>query len=134
MAGESAPLVLTLGAQTDAIAAGASGSDSLRAPVAGVVTSVTYIPAATITGATTNNRTVSVVNRGQAGAGTTVVATLTFASGVNAPAFDEKAIPLSATAADLVVAVGDVLEFRSVFAGTGIADPGGTVNLTLSRS
>lgn len=134
MAGEAAPLVVTLTAQTDAIAAGASGSDTLRAPVAGTVQSVTYIPAATITGADTNTRTISLVNRGQAGAGSTSVASLALVSGVNATAFDEKALTLSGTAANLVVAEGDVLEFRSVFAASGLADPGGTVVITLARS
>lgn len=98
-----------------------------------VVTAVTYTPEATITGATTNNRALSVINKGQDGAGTTVVATLTFANGVNATAFDEKTITLTATAADLNVTSGDVLALFSDSNGTGIVDPGGLVKVSLAR-
>jgi hypothetical protein len=102
-------------------------------PEDGTVTSVTYIPDATITGAATNNRTLSLVNKGAAGAGSTVVATLNFASGINATAFDERAITLSVTAADLVVAEGDVLALFSDAVLTGIADPGGVVRVAVAR-
>lgn len=100
----------------------------------GTVTAVTYTPDATITGANTNSRTVNLVNKGQTGVGTTVIATLAFVSGVNATAGDEKAIPLSGTPANLVVAAGDVLEWQSVHVGTGIADPGGLVKVTIDRT
>lgn len=100
----------------------------------GAVTSVTYTPDGTITGAATNNRTVSLVNKGQTGAGSTVIATLNFGSGTNATAADEKAIPLSGTPANLVVAAGDVLEWQSTHIGTGIADPGGLVKVNIDRT
>lgn len=101
-------------------------------PQAGTVSAVTYSPVSTITGANTNTRSVSLVNKGQSGAGTTVVATLQFNSGVNAPAADEKTITLSGTAANLVVAAGDVLEWQSTAVGTGIADPGGLVSVSIN--
>jgi hypothetical protein len=72
--------------------------------------------------------------QGPGGAGTTSVASLALTSGVNAPAADEKALTLSGTPANLVVASGDVLEFDSTHVGTGIADPGGLVQVTFSRS
>jgi hypothetical protein len=100
----------------------------------GTVASVTYSPDATITGAATNNRTVSLVNKGQSGAGSTVIATLNFGNGTNAAAGDEKTIPLSGTAANLVVASGDVLEWQSTHIGTGIADPGGLVKVNIDRT
>jgi hypothetical protein len=103
-------------------------------PEAGVVVGVSYTPVTAITGAATNNRTISVVNKGQTGVGTTVIATLAFGSGVNAAANDEKALTLSATAADLVVAAGDILVFVSTHVGTGIADPGGLVQVVIDRS
>ena len=109
-------------------------STTLRVPVAGSVSAVTYIPAASQNGAATDNRTLSLINKGQAGAGTAVVATLSLASGVNLTAFDEKAITVSSPAADLVVAVGDVLQWQSLHVGTGIADPGGTVVVTIDRT
>jgi hypothetical protein len=95
----------------------------------GTVAAVAYVPLTTITGANTNTRSVSLVNLGQAGAGSTVVATLQFNSGVNATAGQAKAITLSATPANLLVTSGDVLQWQSTHIGTGIADPGGLVNV-----
>jgi hypothetical protein len=99
-------------------------------PRDGTVSAVTYTTVTAITGANTNTRSVSLVNKGQAGAGTTVVATLQFNAGVNTVAADEKAVTLSGTAADLVVVAGDVLQWQSTAVGTGIADPGGLVAVT----
>lgn len=93
------------------------------------ISGVTYTTVTAITGANTNTRSVSLVNKGQAGAGTTVVATLQFNSGVNTVAADEKTITLSVTASDLVVVAGDVLQWQSTAVGTGIADPGGLVSI-----
>lgn len=94
------------------------------------ISSITYIPNTTITGAATNNRTISVVNKGQSGVGTTSIASLNFGNGTNATAYDEKALTNSATAADLDCVAGDVLAFVSTHIGTGIADPGGVVVVT----
>lgn len=105
-----------------------------RAPSAGTVSSVTYSTVTAITGANTNTRSVSLVNKGQAGAGTTVIATLQFNSGVNTTASDEKTITLSSTAADLVVAAGDILQWQSTAVLTGIADPGGLVCVTVAAT
>lgn len=133
---DAAPLVRTLKAQVDPVpTAGVDATTELgQAPFAGSVTAVRYIPSAAITGAATNNRTVSVTNRGQAGTGTTVVATLTFAAAVNAAAHDDRAVTLSATPANLTVAAGDELSFESTHVGTGIADPGGVVEVDVARS
>lgn len=108
-----------------AVAAASSSLIPVRVPRAGTVQAVYYVPVTTITGAATNNRTHSVINKGQAGAGTTVAATLNYASGTNAPANQSRIIALSGTAADLNVAEGDVLNLSSAAVGTGIADPGG---------
>jgi hypothetical protein len=97
------------------------------APRDGTVTAVTYTTVTAITGANTNTRSVSLVNKGQAGVGAVVVATLQFDSGVNTVAADEKAITLSATPANLLLVAGDVLQWQSTAVGTGIADPGGLV-------
>lgn len=103
--------------------------------VAGTVTAVTYTPEAAVTGANTETRTLTLVNKGQAGAGTTVVGTLAFTSGVNGVAFDEKAFTLSAVAGATTVAVGDVLALVSTHSGTtGLADPGGRVEIEVARS
>jgi hypothetical protein len=105
-----------------------------QAPFDCTVSSVQYVPAATITGANTNYRSVTLFNKGQAGAGTTTVATLQFDSGVNATADDEKTITLSGTPANLTVAAGDTLLWRSLHVGTGITDPGGLVRITITRT
>jgi hypothetical protein len=104
-----------------------------EAPFAGTVTAVTYHADAAITGANTNSRTVTLYNRGQAGAGTTVVATLAFTSGVNAAQFAGKVIPLSVVAGATTVAAGDILEWNSLHVGTGIVDPGGLVHCEVTR-
>jgi hypothetical protein len=131
----SAPLVNVI--QQDVPAAATAVSDDsviAQSPFAGTVSAVQYVPEAAITGAATNNRTVSLVNKGAAGSGSTVVATLTFASGTNATANNEVALTLSSTAADLVVAEGDTLQWRSIANGTGLADPGGVAKVSVSRS
>lgn len=133
MAPDMAPLVRKYEAEIGAAVAANTVSAPLRAEYAGVVTSVTYVPSALVTGAATNNRTVSVVNRGQDGSGSTVVASLNFAAGINAAAFDEKPITLSVVANATTVAEGDVLEARSAAVGTGIAEPGSTVFVEISR-
>lgn len=96
------------------------------------ISGVTYTTVTAITGANTNTRAVSLVNKGQSGAGSTVIATLQFDSGVNTVAADEKAITLSGTPANLVVSAGDVLQWQSTAVGTGIADPGGLVVIASS--
>jgi len=66
--------------------------------------------------------------------GSTTVATLTFDVGVNGTANDEKTITLSGTAANLVLASGDTLQWRSIANGTGLADPGGLARITVTRN
>lgn len=101
----------------------------LTAPTDGQVTGVSYTPASTITGAATNSRTVSLVNVSN---GNAVVATLAFVAGVNAPGGVAKVIPLSGTPANLVLEEGDVLEWHSTHIGTGLADPGGVIEIDVN--
>jgi hypothetical protein len=133
---DEAPLLQTRNHQV--VAVGTAGNDAttvlFQAPFACTVTGVNFIPAAAITGANTNTRLVELVNKGQAGSSTTQIATVQFNSGVNATAFDEKAITLSGTAANLVLASGDTIIWNSTHVGTGITDPGGLVSVTLSRN
>lgn len=107
-----------------------------EAPFAGVVSEVTIVPEAAVTANATNYRTFRVVNKGQAGAGTTVVAT--FATDTvttdDLAAFDEKTIPLSGTAANLVVAAGDVLVADETVAASGVAHGGYHIKVTIDRS
>ncbi len=126
------PLTISQRASVPA-AATATAQDNVvaTAPFAGVVAAVSLTPEATITGAATNFRTFRVINRGQNGAGTAVVASLAFdAATVTAAAFDERAIPLTVATA---VAQGDVLILDEVVAGTGLASPGGQITVTFTR-
>lgn len=97
--------------------------------------SVTYAPEATITGAASPaSRTLTLVNRGQTGVGTTVLATLALLGGVVAAVDDEIAFTLTAVAADLLITKGDELIVTSApVGGTGLVDPGGMVTVVLTR-
>lgn len=130
----TAPYVQVIEKNVSAAATAASDDTVVgQAPFDCTVTKVEYVPEAAITGADTNSRTVSLVNKGQAGSGSTTVASLAFTSGVNAAANDEKAVTLSGTAANLDLSSGDTLQWRSVAVGSGLADPGGLVRITISR-
>lgn len=130
----SAPLQRTVEETVPAVAAGVDDNSVLaQAPYGGSVTAVAYVPEANITGAATNNRTLSLVNAGQDGNGTTVVASLTFDSGVTADDNNEKALTLGA-AEDVVIVEGDTLVWKSVHAGTGLADPGGLARVVVNRA
>jgi hypothetical protein len=130
----TAPFGNALQAQVQPQATAGSNLNSvvLRCPSDATVASVTYAPVTAITGANTNTRSVSLVNKGQSGAGSTVIATIQYNSGVNAAAADENTVTLSGTPANLTVSAGDILQWQSTAVGTGIADPGGLVVVTLS--
>jgi len=119
-----------------AVAANADADQTVaESHVAGTVTAITYTPEAAVTGANTETRNLTLVNKGQSGAGTTVIGTLAFTSGVDGVAFDEKAFTLSAVAGATTVAQGDILAFVSTHSGsTGLADPGGRVEIEVERT
>lgn len=128
------PYVKTQGREIQPVVLGADATTIVfRAPYACTLAAVRYIPNAALTGAATNNRTHNLYNR-STGAGVVVMATLNYASGVNLVDNVSKVIPLSATAANLEMAAGDVLEFESLHVGTGLADPGGLLELDYVRA
>jgi hypothetical protein len=106
-----------------------------EAPYDGEVSAASYTPEANITGAASPaSRTLSIINKGADGNGTTVVASLELLSGVNLTDFNETALTLSAVEGATEVAAGDVLAFTSApVGGTGLVDPGGLVQVTISR-
>ncbi len=126
------------GVFTVVIPAVATGSDDFTligvAKFAGRLKSVKFFPKTTVTGANTDTRSHSLVNRKGDNTGTTVMATLQYNTGVNAPAKRAKSLTNSATAANLLVAVGDVLEFVSTHIGTGLDDVGGLLEVKIERS
>lgn len=85
------------------------------------VTEVSITAEAALTGATATARTLTLYNRGQAGAGTTVVATLALITGVDLVANDKKLFTLSAVAGATTLADGDALECVETVASTGTA-------------
>jgi hypothetical protein len=97
------------------------------------VTAVRYLADATLTGANTNTRSIT-VSRRTAGGSATTIATLQFNSGTNATAYAATTITLSGTAANLDVPDGDILTFTSTHIGSGLADPGGTIEVELQRA
>lgn len=131
----SAPYSQKLQAKVIATATGADAEVSMgEAPFAGTLTDASYTPDATITGVDTNSRTISIINKGASGTGTTSMASLALTNGVNATGYDEKPLTLSATPANLVVAKGDIISYKSLHIGTGLADPGGLVQVELTAS
>jgi hypothetical protein len=132
MAGEGAPLTKDLNVEVDAAATAADVLVTIEAPYAGTLTGAEILPTAALTGANTNSRTITVTNRGT-GAGTTVMATLAFVSGVNLAADTAQSLTLSVVAGALTVAEGDVIEVASLHVGTGLAAPAFDCELTFSR-
>ncbi|MDT0302906.1 hypothetical protein [Streptomonospora wellingtoniae] len=132
---DTAPLQRVLTAGVPAVSTAGDDEDTViaQAPFDCTVVAVEYVPEAAITGADGNSRAVSVVNKGADGAGATEVAALEFASGTDASANDETALALSGTAADADLDGGDTLQWRSLAVGTGMADPGGLVRVTVER-
>ena len=129
-----APRQQPISFRNPALAVGASATYMVEeAEENGQILSASYTPDAGITGVATNNRVIRVINRGQSGGGTAVMAELTFAAGTSVAAGDEIAIPLSATLANLECDAGDIIAVQSGINGTGLADPGGLVQITLER-
>lgn len=102
-----------------------------RVPFKAVVVGCYWVPAAAVTGHTTDYFTATVTNRGAAGAGTTAVAALAFTNAVTAAAFAAKTLTASATAADLNVVEGDVLTLDKTVAASGLAMPDGQIEVVL---
>lgn len=124
----------TLSQNTPNVAAGSDDSLVIgEVPFDATVIGVSYTPEAAMTGDNTNKRVFTLVNKGQSGSGTTVIATLDMITGVNGVAFDEKPMTLSVTAADLLLVAGDILAFVSTHVASGIADPGGLVQVTFDQ-
>lgn len=132
---DSAPLVRKLQATIPALGAAVTGDQTIgEAPFACTLTSASFTPEAAITGATATARTLTIVNKGAAGAGTTVMATLAFIDTVDGVAFDEKAFTLSVVANATSAAAGDVLAVVEAVAGGGTANPGGLIQVELTRA
>ncbi len=103
-------------------------------PVTGTVSSVSITPEAAVTGHDTNTRTFTLVNKGAAGSGTTVIGTLALVASNDLVAFDEKEFTLSAVEGATTVAKGDILAVVEAYAASGLAHSGGLVQVEIDRS
>lgn len=131
---DAAPSTKVLRARIPAKTAAVDGSEVLG-DVAddSTVTGASVTFDAAVTGDGTNNRTLTLRNRGQDGTGTTVVATLALLAGINPALGDEVAMTLSGTPANLSVNAEDVLSIEETHGGAGLANPGASVEVTLAR-
>lgn len=131
---EKAPLIQTVSVTTPNVAAGSTDSFAIGAAAFdGRVTAIQFLPDANATGNDTNKRTYTVVNKGQTGSGTTVLGTLDLVTGNNLVAFAAKPFVLSTVENALNVQAGDVLALVSTHAASGLADPGGTIQVNIAR-
>lgn len=133
---DSAPLTRTLEATVPAQATAATTQDQVvgEAPFAGTVTAASITPEAASAADATNNRTWSLINKGSAGLGTTVIATHQTTTGGALVAFDEKALTLSVVANATTVAAGDILVIAETVTGTGQAHSGYQVAVEITRA
>lgn len=117
-----------------ALAAGAASAlyEVGNSSRAGAIVRAAYIPNAAVNGAATNSRTLNVLNGGAQGTGAVSAASLPLVAGTNLQANVENPITLSGTQANLNTAPGDAIQWQSALVGTGLADPGGIVVITLA--
>jgi hypothetical protein len=113
-----------------AAAADATAATSAwTAPFDCTITGIKFYPVAAITGAATNNRTTDVYLAN----GSTNIATLNWASGVNGTIGTAKTIVLTATVSNLDLASGASIIHTSTKVGTGLALPAGTLRIEYTR-
>lgn len=107
-----------------------------KVPFAGVLTAAELLPAVAMASSDSVSRTFTLYNRGQAGAGTTVLATYqTLATPTDYAFVDNvaKAMTLTATTADRVLAQDDILELVETHASTGTAHGGFRFSASINR-
>jgi hypothetical protein len=132
----SAPLTQTFEVSTAAEATAGTGQEAQLcvAPWAGTLTQAGYTPEAAVTGVASNNKSLTIRDRGAAGTGNTVMASTALGAGTNIAAFVEGVIALSGTAANLAFNAGDIITFQSTVTGTGMTLPEAKVRVILARS
>jgi hypothetical protein len=97
----------------------------VKIPYDATVVAAKWIPAAAVTADPTNYCNVNLRNRGAAGAGTTLPATKSYATG-SSTAFAADDMTLST---DVDLTAGDVLTVSKTNTGTGLALPDGVVQV-----
>ena len=126
------PTYGTVQARIGAVAAGTAGEWAVfEAPEACEITAAYIVTDADVTGADTNNMTLSIVDKGSDGTGTTAIASKQFASGTDAAAFDVTTLGTLGSAKTL--AAGDVVSFKKAEAGTGMDMPNLLVSIEYKK-
>jgi hypothetical protein len=101
---------------------------TVTAPKSGEVLSVSYDPAAKITGQNTNSRTLTLRNLGSSSNPKyTPIATLPLTAGVVLDPQQANPIPLTST---VTFDQGDQIAWQSDAVGGGLADPGGVITVS----
>jgi hypothetical protein len=118
--------VLTIPVLGQATAGTADEWSGPPAPFRGRITAVKWVPAAAVTADATHYATLSLRNRGAAGAGSTLPASRSYVA-TNSVAFAPEDMTLSGTSAHLDIAEGDVLTVQKANTGNGLAIPDGVV-------
>lgn len=88
-----------------------------------------FLPNDGVTGDNTDNFTLYVYNRGSAGAGTTVLASLEYATGVDMTQNVASELTLTSTMADRLINPGDVLVLTKTEANAGLKLEDGVLQL-----
>jgi hypothetical protein len=91
------------------------------AGVTGAIVAVTISPDTAMAGVDTNSATLSLINKGQTGGDTRVVATRALTNTVNLVAFDEFSLTVSTTPATVAVVKGDILALSHIKVGSNVA-------------
>lgn len=116
------PTTRVASARLAAVSAGSTGEWAVfKAPEACEITAAYIVVDSAITGTDTNYMTLSIVDKGDDGSGTTAIASVDFTAGTDAAAFDATSLGTLGSAKTL--AAGDVVSFKKAEAGTGMDMP-----------
>lgn len=102
----------------------------VRCPFNATVTAVRWLPAAAVTANGTNFTVLSVRNRKADATGAALPASRSYAA-TNSAAFVPESMTLSGTAADLLVAAGDILTAQRIHTASGVVVPAGVVEISI---
>lgn len=130
------PFALKLTARVAPVAANTDANSVVAiVPRDGQVTAASIVFDGAIDGDDTNSRTFQLINKGAAGAGTAVIAELTFPNANNAAAYVPEAMTVDTDPASTNdVTAGDILVLAETTPGTGVANPGGLILVTIGNS
>lgn len=122
--------IISIDVAAQATAGTAEAMGGHMVPFACTVTAVQWVPDAAVTANDTNYAVLALQNGGAAGTATTEIAQRSYAA-TNSVARTAESLTLSATAANLLLAAGDLLVVDRSIAASGLATPKGVLNVTV---